>query len=616
MTVKQERWMLVNHPADYRKIGQEFGIDPLVAKMIVNRGMNTREQIQRYLYGGRESLHDPSSMKGIREAVDLLSDAIRDRRRIRIIGDYDIDGVMSSYILLTALTRLGADADVRIPERIRDGYGLNEHLVSQAAVDDRDFLLTCDNGISAYKQIQLAKDLGMTVIVTDHHDIPFELAGEKGREEKKYKIPPADAVIDPKQEDCPYPFKGLCGAAVAWKLMQELYREAGRPDDEIFNWIEYVGIATVGDVMVLQDENRVLVRMGLEALHHTRNTGLQELIRRNNLEMEELDAYHIGFVIGPCLNASGRLDTAKRALNLLLETDRQKAAELAGDLFALNASRKDMTQKGLDEAAKLVETGALANDRVLVIYLPDLHESIAGIVAGKVRERFNKPTFVLTRSREETERTEEERAKAEGTEEERAKAAEAEKADPAEKADIIVKGSGRSIEAYPMSNELGKVSGLLLKYGGHPMAAGLSLREDKVEEFREKLNENAALTEEDLTPEILIDSPMPVSYVRPELVRQLELLKPFGNGNTKPVFAAKCVSCTNIKLVGRNRNVLKCRILDPHGGAVEAVCFRDAEAFRAFLNKNRTFDIVYYPSINSWMGVEKAEIVITGYRAS
>lgn len=596
MVIRRERWMMSNFPADYRQIGQEFGIDPLIAKLIVNRGMKTSDEIRTYLYGDREELNDPSSMKGVKEAVSLLGDAIRDRRKIRIIGDYDIDGVMSSYILLTALTRLGADVDVRIPERIRDGYGLNEHLVSQAAVDDRDFILTCDNGISASRQIQLAKDLGMTVIVTDHHDIPFERSEEDGRERKSYKIPPADAVIDPKQEDCPYPFKGLCGAAVAWKLMQELYRKAGRPDEEIYDWIEYVGIATVGDVMVLQDENRTLVRMGLNALGHTKNVGLQELILQNKLEIGNVNAYHIGFVIGPCLNASGRLDTAARALNLLLEPDRKKAARLAGDLIHLNESRKDMTQKGLDQAVYLVENTELAKDRVLVVYLPHLHESIAGIVAGKIRERFAKPAFVLTRAYEDDEEGKE--AEEEGRQ------------------SIVVKGSGRSIEAYHMSDELNKVSGLLLKYGGHPMAAGLSLKEENIDEFRRKLNENAHLTEDDLIPEILIDSVMPIGYIRPELVRQIELLEPFGNGNTKPVFAIKGVTAANVQLVGKNRNVLKCRIRDSRGAVIEAVRFREAELFRDFLASHKTFDIIYYPSVNEWKGVEKAEIVITGYRPS
>ncbi|MEE0954601.1 MAG: single-stranded-DNA-specific exonuclease RecJ [Eubacterium sp.] len=595
MILRKERWMLSNYPADFRKIGQEFDIDPMIAKMIVNRGMKTTEEIRTYLSGGKESLNDPASMKGMQEAVSLLADAIRTGRKIRIIGDYDIDGVMSSYILLTALTRLGADADVRIPERIRDGYGLNEHLVSQAAVDGRDFLLTCDNGISAFSQIELAKELGMTVIVTDHHDIPFELEEADGKEKKHYKIPPADAVIDPKQEDCAYPFPGLCGAAVAWKLMQELYRKAGRQDDEIFEWIEYVGIATVGDVMVLKGENRVLVRMGLEALHHTRNIGLLELIRQNKLEPEKVDAYHIGFVIGPCLNASGRLDTAQRALNMLLETDRLQAAKLAGELVSLNSSRKDMTQKGVDRAVELVETTDLADDKVLVIYLPDLHESIAGIVAGKVRERFNKPVFVLTRARAEGT---EERKEAEGT------------------GSIMVKGSGRSIEAYHMSDELNKVDDLLLKYGGHPMAAGLSLKEENVDEFRRKLNENTKLTEEDLTPEILIDSPMPLSYISPQLIHQLDLLKPFGNGNEKPVFAVKGVSADYVKLVGQNKNVLQCRIRDQKGTTIGAVCFREAEEFNDFLTQNRTFDILYYPAIDSWNGSEKTKIIITGFRAA
>lgn len=517
-----ERWVVSAKKADFHGIAQEFQIDPVIARLIRNRDVVGEKQIREYLFGGLEDLHDPLLMKDMEKAVGILERKIREGKQIRIIGDYDIDGVMSTYILLTGLRELGAKVDIRIPDRIADGYGLNENLVRQAKEDGADTVLTCDNGISALDQICLAKELGMTVVVTDHHEVPYEDLEDGTR---VFRVPEADAVVNPKQKDCAYPFKGLCGGAVAWKLMQAVLKRFGHPEDEIYEWLEFAAIATVGDVMDLQGENRILVKEGLKRLHRTRNLGLQELIRVQGLEPEQVTAYHIGFVIGPCLNASGRLDTAERSLALLLAEDREEAARLAGDLKALNESRKEMTRQGEEKAVRMVEESELKQDKVLVVYLPECHESLAGIIAGRLREHFHKPAFVLTKSED------------------------------------GVKGSGRSIEAYSMYEEMCKCRELFTKFGGHPMAAGLSLaNEEMVEVFREKINRLSTLTEDDFVEKVTIDVPMPVSYITKRLISQMELLEPFGKGNTKPLFAQKDLKVLSCRIFGKNRNVAKLQI--------------------------------------------------------
>ena len=483
---------------------------------------------------------------------------------------------MSSFILLKALRELGADTDVRIPERIRDGYGLNEHLVRQAAEDGAELILTCDNGISASEQIRLAGELGLRTIVTDHHEVPYEEDPETGM--RHYLLPPADAVIDPKQDECRYPFKGLCGAGVAFRLIQALYRAEGLPAEKAEAFLEYVAIATVGDVMDLNGENRILVKEGLKKLHCTSGTGLLELIRRNGIEPEQVDVYHIGFVIGPCLNASGRLDTAKRALQLLLAEDRAEAARLAGDLISLNESRKYMTDQGEKEAAAIVESTSLANDRVLVVFLPDCHESIAGIIAGRLKERYCRPAFVLTRT---------------------------------EKG---VKGSGRSVEAYSMYEELTRCRDLLGQFGGHPMAAGLSLPEENVDAFRRKINELCTLTERDLTPKITIDIAMPFSYVSEELIRQIGLLRPFGKGNTRPLFAEKDLAVSFLRVFGKNRNVAKMKLTDPQGRSIQAVYFGEADAFAQYVQTHDRIAVIYYPGLDTWQGRRALQLTIVSYR--
>ncbi len=570
-----ERWVVAAKRADFQAIAEKFRIDPVIARLIRNRDVVGDEQIREYLYGGLEELHDPMLMKDMGKAAEILEKKIREGKWIRIIGDYDIDGIMSTYILLTGLRRLGAKVDIRIPDRIVDGYGLNENLVRQAKEDGADTILTCDNGIAALDQIRLAKELGMTVVVTDHHEIPYEDLENGAR---AYHVPEADAVVNPKQKDCGYPFRGLCGGAVAWKLIQVMLKRFGHSEEESFDWLEFAAIATVGDVMDLQGENRILVKEGLKRLHRTGNLGLQELIRVQGLEPDQVSAYHIGFVIGPCLNASGRLDTAERSLALLLAEKREEAARLAGDLKALNESRKEMTRQGEEKAVRLVEGSDLKYDKVLVVYLPECHESLAGIIAGRLREHFHKPSIVLTRSED------------------------------------GVKGSGRSIEAYSMYEELCKCRELFTKFGGHPMAAGLSMAgEEQVEILREKLNRLSTLTEEDFVEKVTIDVPMPVSYITKRLISQIQLLEPFGKGNTKPLFAQKDLTVLSCRIFGKNRNVAKLQVQDPGGYRMDAVYFGDAETFAKFAREHPVLSLTYYPTVNVWNGRENLQITIQNY---
>lgn len=568
-----EKWVVAAKKADFNQIGQQFHIDPVIARLIRNRDVVGEEKIREYLLGTVEEIPSPWLMKDMEKAVDILERKIQQQAKIRIIGDYDIDGVTSTYILLKGLTRIGANVDTYIPDRVADGYGIHEHLIDRAGEDGIDTIVTCDNGIAAAAEIQMAKDKGMTVIVTDHHEIPYR--EENG--ERQVILPPADAILNPKQYDCPYPNKNLCGAVVAFKYITALYERFGVPEKELEDYYELAAIATVGDVMDLQGENRILVKEGLRRLKETKNPGLQELIRANALEDAKITAYHIGFVLGPCINASGRLDTAARSLQLLNAQTIEEAAKLAGDLTALNQSRKALTEKGKEEAIRLIETTDLKNDRVLVVYLPDCHESLAGIIAGRLREKYHKPAFVLTRG------------------------------------ETSAKGSGRSIESYSMYEELVKCADLMVQFGGHPMAAGLSIKEENIEAFRRQLNENCTLTEEDLRPKIVIDVPMPVSYITKELVEQISLLEPFGKGNTKPVFAQKGLRVLDSSILGKNKNVVKVKLLDPQGVPTEGIYFGEAEEFAGFLKEHDTIAVTYYPEINRFRGRESLQIIIQNY---
>lgn len=568
-----EKWMIYSKKADFQKIAEKFGIDPVIARLIRNRDVQDMEDIRFYLHGTLKELPSPWKMKDIDKAVEILKKKITQKKRIRIIGDYDIDGVTATCILLKGLSRLGADVDTYIPDRVKDGYGMHEQLIDKALEDRVDTILTCDNGIAAAEEIAYARKEGITVIITDHHDVPFRDT-ENGR---MWIIPEADAVINPKQSDCPYPNKNICGAVVAWKLIWALYEASGIEKNEIWDFLEFAAIATVGDVMDLQGENRIIVKEGLKKLSNTSYKGLKALIRVNNLEGAEITAYHVGFVLGPCINASGRLDTAARALELLCADNLEMAMKLADDLYDLNQSRKAMTEQGKEQAIQTIENSQMNEDRVLVVYLPECHESLAGIIAGRIREVYNKPVFVLTKSSE------------------------------------GVKGSGRSIEAYSMYEELVKCRNLLTQFGGHPMAAGLSMEEKNVEAFRRRLNENCTLTEQELIPKIMIDVPMPISYLTKQLTEQLKVLEPFGKGNTKPLFAQKNLRAMGIRILGRNRNVAKMLLMDEHGNKIDAVYFGEASEFVTFVQTHETISVTYYPEINVYQGRETLQIVIKNY---
>ena len=584
-----EKWFVINKGADFAGIAKRFGISPVTARLIRNREVMGDEAIARYLKGGIGELYDPHLLLDSDRLTDILVQKISEQKKIRVIGDYDIDGVMSTYILYKGITRCGGSVDFQIPDRMKDGYGINDHLIEQADEAGIDTIITCDNGIAAIGEIAHAKSLGMTVLVTDHHEIPY--TEERG--ERHYKRSEADAIVNPKQMECTYPYKNLCGAAVAWKVIQILYEKCDIAVEESYDFLENVAFATVGDVMDLTDENRILVREGLKRIHTTMNPGMRALILQNKLEPEQISSYHFGFVLGPCINASGRLETAKIALNLFLQEDVKKASEIAAELVDLNAQRKDMTAEGVELAMQQVEEGN-TGEKVLVVYLPDVHESLAGIIAGRIREACHKPTFVLTKSED------------------------------------GVKGSGRSIEAYSMNEELCKCQELFTKFGGHPMAAGLSLPEANVEIFREKINACCGLTEEDFIPKIKIDIPMPVDYPDISLVNELSLLEPFGKANVKPQFADKNLGIDRAVVVGKNQNVLKLTLKTERGKSISAVYFGDVEEFReyygrkygenevqqAFLGRTNAIrmSVIYYPEINRYQGNESIQIVIKNYQ--
>ena len=573
-----EKWFVAMKKADFNGIAEKYQISPIIARLMRNRDVIGDEAIDFYLNGTVEDLYDGLLMKDMDRAVDILKEKIEEGKKIRVIGDYDIDGVNATYILQQGLAGLGADVDTDIPDRIKDGYGLNQMLIDRALEDDVDTIITCDNGIAAMNEIAYGKENGMTIVVTDHHEVPY--LEENG--EKKYLLPPADAVVDPHRADCEYPFKGLCGAAVAYKLVEVLYRVSGKSEQEVDHLqeslMENVAIATIGDVMDLVGENRVFVKKGLELLKTTKNEGLHALMQCTGVDTANLNTYHIGFVIGPCINAGGRLDTAKRALELLNASNRREAVTLAADLKELNDSRKEMTEEGVEEAVRQIESSSWKDDQVLVVYLPECHESIAGIIAGRIKERYYRPTFVLT------------------------------------KGETGVKGSGRSIEAYDMFAEMSRCRELFTKFGGHKLAAGLSLEEENVEVFRKRINELADLTEEDLQMKVSIDMRLPFPYINEELIHELKILEPFGKGNGKPLFAESKLRVIQPRIFGKNRNVLKCRLEDQQGNQMEAVYFGEVEDCLRQMEKKQIMSFTYYPSINEYMGRRTIQLTIVNYQ--
>ena len=569
-----KKWFVSAKRADFTEIGKKFNITPMTARIIRNRDVIGDEQIRKFLHGGIADLYAPWELAGMKEGIVSLQQAITNGEKIRIIGDYDIDGVRATFILLTGLKKVGANVDTVIPDRVKDGYGINEHLIDGAKADSVDVIVTCDNGIAAYQQIAYAKELGMKVIVTDHHEVPFE-ENENGRLEK---LPPADVIINPKQERCAYPWKGLCGGAVAWKLVAALYETYSVAMEDAYKLLEFAAIATVGDIMELQDENRIIVKEGLKRIHHTKNIGLRSLIEVNGLERDSIGAYHIGFVLGPCINAGGRLDTAKRALELFASEDKEAADRLAGDLKALNDSRKELTKDGVDEAIRQVLDTGRRSERVLVVYLPDCHESIAGIIAGKVKERFYRPTIVLT------------------------------------DAEDGIKGSGRSIPGYNMFEELSKVGELFTKFGGHPMAAGMSLPKENLQKLRSQLNKNCTLTEEDMIEKLSIDIAMPIQYVNEAFIEELKVLEPFGNGNSKPLFAERDFHVLQSQVLGKNKNTVKVYGTNAAGCHMEGLYFGNPEDLLKLLEKKDTISITYYPAVNEFRGKKTLQIMIQDFQ--
>lgn len=585
-----ENWVLLRKGADFQHISEKFHISPRVASLIRNRDVIGDDAIEKYLNGTIADLYDGMLMKDMDKAVAVLGEKIKENAKIRIIGDYDIDGIQSTYILLEGFRMLGADVDSDIPDRMKDGYGLNRNLIDRALEADVDTIITCDNGIAAAEEIAYAKSMGMTVVVTDHHEVPYtEIGGER-----RYILPEADAVVDPKQEDCTYPFKGLCGAAVAYKLVEALMEAMGKDAEDADYLMENVAIATIGDVMDLVDENRTFVKQGLDMLKRTENLGLKALMECTGVNVDKLSPYHIGFVIGPCMNASGRLDTAKRALELLEAKKVAEADLLAGDLKALNDSRKDMTAQAVEEAFIQVENSELKDADVLVVYLPECHESLAGIVAGRIREKYYRPVFVLTKG-------------AEG-----------------------LKGSGRSIETWHMYEGLNRVKHLLSKFGGHKMAAGLSMPEENLEQFRKEINEKSGITPKDLNEKIAIDMQLPFECVNEKFIGELAVLEPFGKGNARPVFAERQVQVESARILGKNKNVLKLQVKDLHGTRMDAMYFGDVNTFVEYVREKFgniacecllhghghgiVMAFTYYPDINEYQGVRTPQIVIQKYK--
>lgn len=586
-----ERWFIKNKRVDYKKMAHKYGITEFMSRLIVNRDILNDGMIKSYINPDFDKLHNPKSMKDLERAVDIICNKISSNKKIRIVGDYDVDGVISVYILYTALKLCKANVDYEIPDRIKDGYGINSNIIKQAKDEEVDTILTCDNGISAIEPIKYAKELGLTVIITDHHDIPFVEDEITNREFVKSE---ADAVVNPKQQDCEYIFEKLCGAGVAFKLVEVLYEKIGIDKKECYKFMEFLAIATVCDVVDLVDENRIFVKKGLEFINKTTNLGLQELIRECEMIDKNLSVYHLGFIIGPCINACGRLDSAKRGLDLLLSTDEEEANKLAKELVKLNEERKEMTMEGLEKAIEIIQKNNMINDKVFVVYIPDVHESLAGIIAGRIREKYNVPTLVITRS------------------------------------ENGAKGSGRSIEEYNMFEELVKCKDILEHFGGHPMAAGFSLKEENIDEFRIKLNENSTLNEEDLLKKVTIDCVLPLDSINYEFINDLERLEPFGKANSKPLFAEKNINILKAKILGKNNNVLKLKIKTKSDNFLDGIYFGDVYEFEEVINEKYgkeelqklydgvyndvKLDLVFYPSVNEYNGNTSIQIVIQNYR--
>ena len=569
-----EQWYLYKKKADFTKIGQKFQIDPVIARLIRNRDVIGEEEIYKYLYGDLSDISDPFLMKGVKEGINIIREKIKDGKKIRIISDYDVDGVISNYILWKAIHDLGGKIDFQIPDRVKDGYGINENIIEKALKDGIDTILTCDNGIAAIDAVAYGKERGLTMIITDHHDVPFVIDGDGNQEEI---LPPADVVINPKQNACKYPYPFLCGAGVVFQFVRALYKDMGEDENRLEELLAMLAIATVCDVVDLTGENRIFVKEGLKRIKKTKNIGLNALLEVHDLMEKQIQSYALGFIIGPCINASGRLESAEKALNLFLEKDKEKAYETAKELKELNDLRKSMTENGVKQALGQAFEYEKKGDKVLVLYLPECHESIAGIIAGRIKDRLNHPVFILTDAQE------------------------------------GIKGSGRSIEGYSMFEEMVKIKEVFTKFGGHPMAAGCSLEKEKLEEFRKKINENCTLEEKDFQKKVQIDIDMPVDYITMELIKQLSVLEPFGKENKKPLFAHRKLKVERVNVFGKNKNVVKLALKSSQGTRIDGMIFEDEEDFREKMGKGKYITCTYYPVINEYQGYKSLQINIQNY---
>ncbi len=589
--MKKERWRLYAKKADFAAISKAYGINKVTARIMRNRGVETKEEIESYLKGDLDYLSDPALMKDADKAASLLEAAIANNELIAISSDFDNDGIFSGLLLKEAIIELGGRAAIFTPNRVMEGYGVNSRIVEEANAKGASVLLTCDNGIAAFEAIEEAKKLGMTVIVTDHHEVPFEEHDGK----KTYLLPKADAIVDPKQEDCAYPFKSLCGTGVAYQLMTLLFRRMKRTMSRQEIFLQYTAIATVADVMELVGENRILVRKGLSYLNHTNHIGLLALMEVCGITPEQVRAYHIGFILGPCFNAAGRLDTIVHALALLESKEYDQALALAGELWAMNEERKELTRVGTERAVELIEHAVWKDERVYLVYIKDCHESVAGIIAGRLRERYYRPVLVFTDASEEGQ----------------------------------IKASGRSIDDYDMFTELSAFRSLFLRFGGHKMAAGLTMEKKNLETLRDGLNARCTLTQTQLMPLVMIDAAMPLGYISEEVIADLEKLEPFGRANEKPLFAQQHLSVLRLSRIGKNRNVVKMSVMGPEGIIMDALYFGDTDVFFDFLEEEygrdnvaaalrgmrNTIDIgvTYYPQINEFQGKRSLQIVIQNY---
>lgn len=589
--MKKERWRLYAKKADFAAISKAYGINQVTARIMRNRGVETKEEIESYLKGDLDYLSDPALMKDADKAASLLEAAIANNELIAISSDFDNDGIFSGLLLKEAIIELGGRAAIFTPNRVMEGYGVNSRIVEEANAKGASVLLTCDNGIAAFEAIEEAKKLGMTVIVTDHHEVPFEEHDGK----KTYLLPKADAIVDPKQEDCAYPFKSLCGTGVAYQLMTLLFRRMKRTMSRQEIFLQYTAIATVADVMELVGENRILVRKGLSYLNHTNHIGLRALMEVCGITPEQVRAYHIGFILGPCFNAAGRLDTIVHALALLKSKEYDQALALAGELWAMNEERKELTRVGTERAVELIEHATWKDEHVYLVYIKDCHESVAGIIAGRLRERYYRPVLVFTDASEEGQ----------------------------------IKASGRSIDDYDMFTELSAFRSLFLRFGGHKMAAGLTMEKKNLETLRDGLNARCTLTQTQLMPLVMIDAAMPLGYISEEVIADLEKLEPFGRANEKPLFAQQHLSVLRLSRIGKNRNVVKMSVMGPEGIIMDALYFGDTDVFFDFLEEEygrdnvaaalrgmrNTIDIgvTYYPQINEFQGKRSLQIVIQNY---